>query len=357
MTFYPTRREVTAGLGAAMMAGPAACQTIAMAQPSGDAALRRIAFGSCNNQRLAQSHWPVISAASPDLMLMMGDNVYGDLDARGPEHLAAAYEQLSRSAAFREFAAATPILATWDDHDYGANDGDASYAHAADAKHQFLEFWNIPAADPRRKRPGLYHAQTFGSPGQSVQVIMLDLRSFRGPLSPGHDLHRNGSGYQADMRPDQILLGEAQWGWLEARLREPADIRLFVSSLQVIGDGGENWKHFPFERRRLFELIASTRAEGVVLLSGDVHTGAIYRFNRNTPYPLYEFTSSSLNQGPQPVAMEEAYLIEGGVFADSNFGLIVIDWDGREIDVSINDMNGRPVRRRRVSFNELRRLR
>ena len=56
------------------------------------------------------------------------------------------------------------------------------------------------------------------------------------------------------------MLGEAQWAWLAERLREPADLRLLVSSIQVLaeGHGWERWGNLPAERERLIRLIAET---------------------------------------------------------------------------------------------------
>ncbi|MFN3229321.1 MAG: hypothetical protein ACK41P_05650, partial [Asticcacaulis sp.] len=41
-------------------------------------ALTRIAFGSCAKQSKDQPIWDAIAAQKPDLMLMLGDNVYLD---------------------------------------------------------------------------------------------------------------------------------------------------------------------------------------------------------------------------------------------------------------------------------------
>ena len=81
------------------------------------------------------------------------------------------------------------------------------------------------------------------------------------------------------------------------QLRAPAELRLIVSSVQVLalGHGHERWGNLPRERARLLGLIADTRANGVILLSGDRHRGALYRLDEGVPYPLYEITSSGLN--------------------------------------------------------------
>ena len=44
---------------------------------SGEQTLLRVAVGSCNNAR-KQSLWSVISAVSPQALVLLGDNVYAD---------------------------------------------------------------------------------------------------------------------------------------------------------------------------------------------------------------------------------------------------------------------------------------
>ena len=52
-------------------------------------------------------------------------------------------------------------------------------------------------------------------------------------------------------------------------LKEPAELRIIASSVQVISEdhGFEKWANFPHERQRLFQLIAKTRAQGVIFIS------------------------------------------------------------------------------------------
>jgi hypothetical protein len=51
--------------------------------------------------------------------------------------------------------------------------------------------------------------------------------------------------------------------------------------------------------------------------------------------------------------MEEAYLIEGGVYADSNFGLLNVDWQAKAIKVTLHASDGRVVRSRTIALSEL----
>jgi alkaline phosphatase D len=166
------------------------------------------------------------------------------------------------------------VLATWDDHDYGANDAGAEYPKKRESQQVFLDFFGVPKDHPRRKQEGVYNAHVFGPPGKRVQVILLDGRYFRSPLKKGYQPGEPGEGrrgkYSPNTDPDATMLGEAQWRWLAEQLKVPAEVRLIGSGIQVVADehGSETWGNFPNERRRLFRLIRDSKASGVVLLSG-----------------------------------------------------------------------------------------
>jgi alkaline phosphatase D len=249
-----------------------------------------------------------------------------------------------------------PHLATWDDHDYGKNDAGAEFVGRHEAQRLFLQFWDVPLSDVRHQREGVYHSQSFGPDGQRVQVILLDTRFFRSSLKPTDQ--RNAAGrerYLPDEDPGKTMLGEAQWTWLAERLREPADVRLIVSSIQVVaeGHGWERWGNFPRERQRLYDLIRASAAGGVILLSGDRHVGGLYRETTTTPYPFVEITSSGINQ-VFPGNREAGPNRLGAVYGAPNFGTIDVDWWERTATLSLRSENGEPVRRQVVRLDELR---
>lgn len=270
--------------------------------------------------------------------------------------LRAAYGKAANELGQRRLRAEVPVLATWDDHDYGRNDGGADFPYKHEAKALFLDHWGIAADDPRRSREGIYHAVTLGPEGQRVQVILLDTRTFRSPLLPTDQRDAPGKEhYLPDPDPAKTMLGEAQWAWLGKRLRDPAELRLIVSSIQVVaqGHGWERWGNLPRERRRLFELIAETGASGVILLSGDRHTGALYRLAEGVPYPLHEITSSGLNmvwtenREPGPLRL-------GPVYGGENFGTIDVDWRRDEVTLAVRNLAGQIVRHVIIPFDALR---
>lgn len=315
-------------------------------------ALSRIALGSCADQALPQPLWAVIAAWRPELFLFMGDNVY----ASGPQgyEIRQAYRQLGAIEAFRTFRDTVPMLAIWDDHDYGLNDGGAEHRFKAEATAAFHDFWKTPAQSSRRRTEGIYDAVLRGPAGRRVQVILLDTRSFRSPLLLGPPNNGGCGPYIPDGDDGKTMLGAAQWEWLDQQLRAPAEIRLLVSSIQVLADGHcyERWGNFPLEQKRLFDTIARTGASGIVLLSGDRHLGAIYREARAIHYPLVEVTSSSLNR-PFRGASEPDSNRLGDVYGDENFGTIEIDWEVGCLKLGLRDLHGELVRQHAVTFAEI----
>lgn len=294
--------------------------------------LERIAFGSCASQDKPQPIWDAVLESRPQVFLAMGDNIYGD--TTDMEVLKSKYDQLGAKPGFRKLQETCPMLATWDDHDYGVNDGGAGYSRKVESQKVMLDFYKVPQDSPRRKRPGIYESWRFGPDGQRVQIILTDQRYFRS--RPARDTRSaeekkklNLVGwYVPDPDPEATILGADQWTWLEEQLKLPADLRIFGSSFQVIASekGMESWGNFPLERKRLYDLIARTKAKGVVFISGDVHFSEISRSTEG-PYPLYDFTSSGLtNSSPGWASAVNPHRVSTIAYAEPTFGLIEIDW-------------------------------
>ena len=301
--------------------------------------ISRIGFGSCAKQGDPQPIWTGVAAAEPELFLLIGDNIYGD--TRDMRVMREKYAQFAADPGFAALRRRVPLLGTWDDHDFGENNAGADYPMKRPSQQLLLDFFGVPANSPRRQQEGVYHAQTFGPPGRRVQVILLDTRYFRSPLKTNAD----GRIIPND-DADTTILGQAQWRWLGEQLRQPAELRLVVSSIQVVaeGHGGEKWMNFPRERRRLYELIRDTRAAGVVFLSGDRHFADLSVMEwPGLGYPLFDLTSSGLTQAARkwrPLSPNTNRV--AGMSFDTNFGLIAIDWqrDDPIVSLQIRDEAG-----------------
>ncbi len=320
---------------------------------STEPAVTTIAFGSCSKQRKGQEQavWGKILAEKPQLFLFMGDNVYAD--TTDMDVMRRKYQKLADQPGYKKLRESCKVLAAWDDHDYGANDAGADYPMREQSQKVFLEFFDFPKDAPQWSRPGIYSSHYFGPEGKRLQVIMLDTRYFRSPLIRNLERGKgNASQYLPNTKPGATILGEAQWKWLAGELSKPADLRVIVSSIQIIPDEHfyEKWSNFPKERSRLIDLIKEKRAGGVVLLSGDRHLGEISRLPAvgrvNAGYALTEITSSGLSEGSGNTNEINRYRVGPSNYCRPNYGLIKIDWDaagGPVATAGIKTIEGEPV--------------
>ena len=346
-----------AASAAALPSLGAAAQNVDTPHPALGTTLTRIAFGSCADQSKDQPIWEAVVAARPDLFIFLGDNIYAD--TRDMEVVKSKYAMLAAKPGFQRLRASTPVIAIWDDHDFGEDDAGGDYPMKAETRTLFCDFWGEAANSPRRTRDGIYASYIFGPAGRRVQIVMPDLRWNRTRLEK---LDLGGADYKtwatakADAQvpvpgpynrmPDlaATMIGEPQWAWLDAQLRQPADLRVLASSLQVLADfaGWEGWINFAHDHARLFERIRAARANRLMCISGDTHYGEISRLDTNVPYPIWDFTSSGLTE-VWPVTPPNA-LRQGEVWRNRNFGLMEIDWRPAApvVKVEIRDEQGRP---------------
>ena len=305
------------------------------AQPK-DRPLTRIAFGSCADQNKPCPIWNTIADAKPELLLLLGDTIYADIEngrvkASTPEKIVASYAELAKLPAWQKLRAKTPMMAMWDDHDYGHNDAGGDWVHKDAAQKAFHDFFGTPADSPRRTQKGVHSADIFGPVGQRVQVILVDTRYFRSALKKA-DKPLPGTRivpYIPVTDATATMLGDEQWKWLEEQLKKPAEVRLLGSGIQVVNDDHpfEKWGNVPKERQKLLDLLKSTKANGVVILSGDRHLGEISLDPKSLGYPLFDITASGFNQAASEYRDPEANRYRVSSLSYGNhFGMVTIEW-------------------------------
>ncbi len=319
----------------------------------------RIAFGSGADQDRSQPVWDTVLALRPQLMLMLGNSVLAgtsDMD-----QLRLQYDKLAAKPGFAELRGQSRFLATWNDLDFGHEDGGADFGQRAESQQVFLDFWGVPPGSARRGKPGIYTSQRFGPPGRRLQVILLDTRYHRGPLwrvSPNEAADREARGmgpYLPNDHQRARMLGEEQWRWLEEQLRQSADLRLIVTSIPFVMEfsGWESWANMPLERMRLIDLIRTTRANGVLLLSGDTPWSEVSRLDGELTYPLWDITSSSLNRRSGGIGPNRHRV--GPATSEPNFGYMEIDWTQADpaIRIELRTVANRGLLRQTLRLSEL----
>jgi alkaline phosphatase D len=323
------------------------------------AQITRVAFGSCASQEKPLPVFDAIADFKPQLYLALGDNIYADTEDM--KMMADKYARMKALPGYAKLRQTCPIIGTWDDHDYGKNDAGVEYPKKKEAQELFHDFFDTPRDSPKRSQEGVYSSAMFGPEGKRVQVIVLDTRYFRSPLRRGkREPGMTYTPYIANTSPDATMLGEAQWKWLGDELRKPAEVRLVVTSIQLVpvDHAFEKWATMPLERERFIKLLAETKAEGVVLLSGDRHLAELsLETEDGVPYPLYDLTSSGLNQASKTWrGLEKNTRRVATMPYGDNFGSVLIDWDAKNpaVTLQIHDEKGNVVIRHDVPLSVLR---
>jgi alkaline phosphatase D len=229
---------------------------------------------------------------TPNQLVLLGDQIYPDFHPKykykrpyaTPEMIAGEYNKFLSQPGWKNLTSSLSHdwLATYDDHDYGINNGDKTYQYRNESMAMFRQFYGkggeaIEVVDPNtgetrsERKSGVYSAREFSFPIHPkdsnskffrYKIILLDNRSNKDPRGTV-----NGT-----------MLGEQQWQWLEDQLSadnlKHLDLVLLGTGIQVIANDKlveENWGDFPEERKRLINLVSRTQYyhTNIVMLSGE----------------------------------------------------------------------------------------
>jgi alkaline phosphatase D len=292
--------------------------------------LERLAFGSCNKQYLSQSVWKDMILQTPDLFIWGGDNIYADTN--NANDIQNAYRLQNEVEDYKLLKTITPIIGTWDDHDYGKNDADGKYPLKSISRLFALDFLEEPPFSTRRFRDGLYTSYDFGGKRQKIKIILLDNRYFM------------------NLEKEAPLLGEAQWAWLEEEIQKSdASLHMIVSGLSVLSPenpSSEEWGDFKQERQRLKRTLQS-RPIPYVYLAGDKHFSSIY-----TKDGELEFLSSGMTHNTRLPLRPWVRLKYPNPVFENNYGLIDFDWENDRpiLTLTIRSARGVSLLEKKVSW-------
>ena len=252
----------------------------------GTPALTRLAFGSCAYEDAGSSAvWRRMSAVDPHAVVLLGDTPYIDSTVLAVQRTR--YSEFAAVPDFADLLRNRSLYATWDDHDFGANDTDGQLEGKDNARQAFVEYHANPSYGDGRQ--GIYTKFRRGG----VEVFLLDTRYFAGtepsPASP-------------DTADQPTLLGRQQWDWLLQELRaSTAPFKLLASGL--IWNGAvrpgkpDHWGSYRHEREALFRFIGQEGISGVVLVGGDIHRTRVLRYDTTEAagYSLVELVTSPIH--------------------------------------------------------------
>lgn len=328
-------------------------------------AISKIAFGSCAKHWQYQPIWKTVIAKKPDLFLYVGDAIYADTDGKtawqvSAKQLNGEWNRLADKPELQAARTEIPFMATWDNHDYGSHSGGSEFSMKRESQEAFLNFFNEPENSQRRKSEGIYDSKIFGEIGKRVQIILLDTRYFKSkPIKDTRTKKQKQvlgivGNYLPNKNQNATLLGTEQWEWLEKELKKPVELRIIVSSTQVVADqkAMDEWGNYPYEREKLLKLIEKEDKASILILSGNVHFSEISAYNFKHKKVL-DFTSSGLTHINNKYAAKKNKYRVKGPFVNLNFGLIEINWDEGSLDLQVIGLDGQVGYSYKTQINRL----
>jgi alkaline phosphatase D len=284
-----------------------------------------------------------IAAKKPDFMLWTGDNAYYrevDYGTKGGMQKRMTH---SRSLAeMQPLLGASSNYAIWDDHDYGPNNSDRSFALKNSSLDVFKTFW----ANPNYVFENEAITGTFE--WADVQFFLLDDFWWKAPTET----------YIKGDKGD--YLGDKQLRWLiDALTFSKAPFKFVVCGGQVINPAVvfENMSTFEKERAKLLQAISDAKIPGVMFITGDRHHSVIYKLDRPGTYPLYDITVSPLTSGPSKPSAEEANSpqVEGTLYTERNFAFAEISGPRKDrvLKLTVNSVKGEQIWMKEFRANDL----
>lgn len=287
--------------------------------------------------------WNTIHDTKPDVLMLLGDNVYSDAPEI-PEMQHYCYYRRQSRPEFRQLISNVSVYSIWDDHDFGVND--CQGGPAIKSPYWKRPVWNVfknnwvnPAYGGGSEQPGVWFDYYIGD----VHFIMTDGRIYR-------DLRPEGGG-----RP--TMLGPVQREWLKKTIAESeGTFTVLVSPVPWVfgakGDSKDTWNGFKQERHEIFDVIKDAKKDGVLLMSADRHRSDLWKIEHEGVYALYEFNSSRLtNQHVHP----ELPAAEFSYNKKQSFGYVKFDTTLKdpEVEYSVINIEGKVIHSRKLKRSEI----
>jgi len=248
-----------------------------------------------------------IAAKDPDVMLWLGDNVYlREPDWGSWSGFLHRYTHTRSTTEMQRLLRSTSHAAIWDDHDFGPNDGDASFVGAKMAREAFDIFW----PNPTNGVPGVEGTTSMFS-YYDADIFLMDDRTFRVP------------GENKTSEP--AMLGSEQVEWLIRALKySDASFKLVAVGSQVLNPAAvyENMSTIPKERDELLRRIEEEGIKGVVFLTGDRHFTELSTLQLKDGRTIYDLTTSPITSGPYAPKETNGLRVEGTLVDQRNFGTL-----------------------------------
>lgn len=250
----------------------------------GQRAVFTAAFASCANAT-SEPVWGRISALNVNALFLMGDTPY--IDTTDQTSIFTKERAFLNTPNLKNLVQQTPTAATWDDHDFGLNNGNGI---------------NVPLKANTRKGFVSYRAHDqYGTGNEGiytkvhcgpVEIFLIDDRWFTqtttSPVKAGQP----------------TFFGSAQWNWLIQGLRQ-SNAPFKILAFGAIWQDKKNTENddmftYWYERDALLDYIRDQKIPGVTLLGGDIHVSRYLMHSQRCGYDLHDFVSSPAHSSVIP---------------------------------------------------------
>lgn len=278
--------------------------TFTTANPARDGHAVRVAFVSCVDIE-PSAIWSEMRQQNVNAVCLMGDTPY--IDSSDLEIVRRKHRQFLQLEGLAALALQTPVVGTWDDHDFGLNNGNGLNMQAGKANtlRGFTEY--RAHAQYGDGQAGVYHKLDLGM----IEIIFLDPRYFS----------------QTEPSPvdatQPTCFGADQWAWLQQALRE-SKASFKVLAMGAIWQDKKNSETddmftYWYERDALLDFIRDEKIAGVSLLGGDIHVARYLLHPQRLNYDLHDFIVSPGHDHTIPTLdayhpSREWSLVEGNQF-------------------------------------------
>lgn len=269
----------------------------------------RIAVVSCAKDHSYRAYmWDKLRGQAPNCILMIGDNVYGDNPSDvptppedgpnpgpnpepegipiSPQFLWQRYAETRNMIEFYRERDLIPVLAIWDDHDYGKNNGDSTFKWKVQSKKIFESFFAQEHEFTQNSKVGVGVGYCFSA--FKSQFLMLDGRYFR---------------TEAGISGEASMFGMEQEYWILEQLRNHPGPFYLVNGVQWFAPYKKSDSYSANLKDNFDKMIARIKASGkkVIFISGDIHFSEIMELEPEVMgYKTYEVTSSAIHSGWAP---------------------------------------------------------
>lgn len=243
-----------------------------------------IGLASC--MRAAQHEknmWDSLETQKADLLLFLGDCAYVDFELEEPvtpQLIWKKFVETRMVLQFYQWKRLVPVVAIWDDHDFGGNDSNSTFAFVNETQENFKSFFaqNLSESSFISAGPGISCKFQLGD----QLFLMLDGRSFRLPSNTGQL---------------NSFFGKEQEDWIFNSIKDFNGLIWMNNGTQWFNykGYGESFRRDHTLNFNMFMEKLNHFSKPVIFTSGDVHFSEVCKTPKLVNKSSVEITSSCMH--------------------------------------------------------------